>query len=125
MRAEKPTATPWQIRGMSDCVRIERRTDAGYLNIARCGTTKPGPHETDIGETWANAEFIVRACNSYEQLVEALRNLLSAEKLDDGWGRHLENARAAAEKILSQVEGKSVTQPSVETPEKVCAGERK
>jgi len=70
------TATPWQTRGMSDCVRIERRIDAGYLNIARCGTTKPGPHETDIQETWANAEFIVTACNSHDALVSALRGLV-------------------------------------------------
>ena len=96
------TPGPWKIRGMSDCVRIERRTDMGYLNIARCGTTKPGPHETDIEETWANAKLIVVA-------PELLAALKAWEKWysEDSTEFNREMARDLGLKAIAKAEGRA------------------
>lgn len=45
--------------------------------VASTGTKRPG------AEDHANAAYIVKACNAFPALVEALGNLLRDEKFDD------------------------------------------
>jgi len=58
----KPTPTPWK----SDSNSIRTKTRGNCIAITY------DPDGMDLEQARANAEFIVLACNSYEQLVEAL-----------------------------------------------------
>lgn len=75
MSNTKHTSTPWFAKRESwSTVYIEARIGGGILQeVAACGPTEAGSEQQD-----ANAAFIVRACNSHEQLVAALRGLLAA-----------------------------------------------
>jgi len=68
----KHTATPWHV----DQNRIDPGTDIrcqdGTMLAQVCG------HGKHADEKPANAEFIVRACNSYADMLVALRDLLAA-----------------------------------------------
>lgn len=58
-----------------------------------------------VAERKANAEFIVRACNSHEELVEALRDLLqviATDELIPESVSYMQQARAA----LAKAEGR-------------------
>lgn len=72
MSETKWTLGPWTQRGLSDHVRIERRNAVGYLNIARCGSCKPGRHEPEMAEVFANAHLIAAAPELYAALESAL-----------------------------------------------------
>lgn len=78
----KHTPSPWQLRGLSDHVRVEHVTAAGKTNVARCGSSKVGPREPSNEEVWANAHLIAAA----PELLEALKEL-EAEVADLRAGR--------------------------------------
>lgn len=63
----KHTPGPWTTRGLSDHVRVERVSPVGRINVARCGSSKPGPREPEIKEIWANASLIAAAPELLEE----------------------------------------------------------
>jgi hypothetical protein len=81
----KHTPGPWftKRQGFST-VYVEARLRDGWIQeVAACGPTEAGSEQQE-----ANAEFIVRACNSHDQLVAALkaaRDLIYAEVADGGY----------------------------------------
>jgi hypothetical protein len=95
------TPTPWVVEKNS--VNAE---NGSVVSIAECGLSAPGQSwsGTDYStreHQAANAEFIVRACNSHDQLVAALKAALATiedyvtyEHNGDPW---TEDARAMGE----------------------------
>jgi hypothetical protein len=59
------TPTPWSQEGLSIFV-------AGKVIIATC----PTPQKTGVFDCSANAEFIVRAVNSHDALLSALKQII-------------------------------------------------
>ncbi len=49
-------------------MRVELITPIGKINIARCGSSKPGPREPDAEQVWANARLFVAAVNFLDSL---------------------------------------------------------
>ena len=91
---------------------------------AERGTTHSGTIATLYGdgewwEIWsknagglaeANARFIVQACNSHDELVEALAELVRLKDDDSGWGSTLtvrEKAWDAARSALAKAQGEA------------------
>jgi hypothetical protein len=70
----KHTPGPWELRGLSDHVRVEHKTGVvSRINVARCGSSKPGPSEPrSHDEVWANARLIAAA----PELLEALKKFV-------------------------------------------------
>lgn len=69
MSETKFTPGPWLLRGLSDHVRVEHVTrELKRINVARCGSSKPGPREPAIEEVCANAHLIAAAPAMYEAL---------------------------------------------------------
>lgn len=91
----KHTATPWmEVRGrwVIPAAHAERKIggstdkakDRDYYAACIC-ITGDNPNRFAEGEPEANAAFIVRACNSHDKLVEALKrcvNRMTAELPD-------------------------------------------
>jgi hypothetical protein len=72
----KHTPTPWLIEG--GCVYAPNLEGTNRFSlIVHGGWQTAGVYRTDADELQANAAFIVRACNSHDALVEALRALLN------------------------------------------------
>jgi hypothetical protein len=67
------TPTPWTV--MADGRHIVRNTKDGTTIVADCG--EPSRHFVKEPEK-GNAAFIVRACNSHEALVAALKAAMPA-----------------------------------------------
>lgn len=93
------TPTPWAVEKNS--VNAE---NGSVVSIAECGFSVPGQSwsGTDYStkeHQAANAEFIVRACNSHDQLVETVRKLLR-EVGDKG----RPNVRTEAIKLLKELD---------------------
>ncbi len=61
------TPTPWRLEG--DCVVSGDDTD--YTLVADCERDPVWSPLLGVEETEANAQFIVRACNSHDDLLEA------------------------------------------------------
>ena len=55
-------------------------SNVGYINVARCGSSKPGPHEPSMAEVWANAEGIVALRNSASWLLGKAREAIEAQE---------------------------------------------
>jgi hypothetical protein len=73
------TPGPWELRGLSDHVRVEHKTGVvSRINVARCGSSKPGRSEPlTHDEVWANARLIAAAPEmlaALEQCAIACRN---------------------------------------------------
>lgn len=97
----KHTPGPWTANG--DMVNTKK----DCLYVAKCAG------DTDE-QAEANAEFIVRACNCHDELVEACKEFLKLEKFTSSlrtpdpngcWG-DLCNAFAIAKSAISKAEGK-------------------
>lgn len=94
----KHTPTPWHAPGMGEI------HDADHNLIAHIAFST-GEHDDDQVGTEADAKFIVRACNSHDQLVEALRDILSGwryirESHGDLYGVGWDRAQSKAEAAL-------------------------
>ena len=91
MSNAKHTPIPW---------RIERQSNGLYAVCAdlakRHGGSTPFSLATDIRV--ANAEFIVRACNSHADLLEACKDLVIAAEETGYAGLALARAKAAIAK---------------------------
>jgi hypothetical protein len=83
MKTVTHTPLPWRLR----------MNDSGMCNgVAVSATVLPpepftGPYIAEVGSSRANAEFIVRACNSHEELLAALKALtvacVSADSIEE------------------------------------------
>jgi len=105
MKTQNHTPTPWSINR-----KIKRFIDAGEKGdglICVCSCDPIGERDRAIGE--ADARFIVRACNSHTELVEALKdaefllrklaiNWKEAGSMTDSALRSADDARAALQK---------------------------
>ena len=85
------TPTPWRVANYSGMVAIESADGSCICAI--------GMDQGDGGVT-GSAEFIVTACNSYDALADALRNILNGLRLgkdDDSpyWDATITNAESA------------------------------
>lgn len=72
MGEHTPTPGPWTVSKSPDDMIV---CDSEGGSIADCAP--PGPWMT-LAEARANAAFIVKACNSYDALVKALRPFIEA-----------------------------------------------
>ena len=99
----KHTPGPWKREGY--LIIVDRKTRRRCAAIASICTTA-----TMIEKDWeANAEFIVRACNSHDDLLEACKAL--SEYVSGQWLEEWENrpnCLRIAEQAISQAEGKEV-----------------
>jgi hypothetical protein len=81
MSTTKHTPVPWT-RGVCNEIRQGTKTVGEYFArqklIASCFPTNGTKEELD--EVFANADFIVQACNAYDELVEQRYELLEACK---------------------------------------------
>lgn len=68
-----------------------------YIKVATCN--RKGP------EAWEDAEFIVKACNSHDALVEAIMSV--KRKLHFGTGGDWSNVIAIVEAAQAKVEGRA------------------
>jgi len=101
----KHTSGPWKVKewtygnGRESFLTIEGPTDA----IARTHLLyRPQePHTRHVEEEIANAEFIVRAVNSHDELVEALQNLHDACEY---WENQNDPVLADARKAIANAE---------------------
>ncbi len=86
--SKKHTPTPWHIATGYTQVKSEILDKEDFL-VAECFDRHKG-----------NAEFIVRACNSYDALVKALSNILKYKYRIDNkdWSEFKE-----AEKVLTEL----------------------
>lgn len=102
----KHTETPWEVDGME----VWAKTKQGRIRIADVGgsygyKTKDGI----IEEIKANAALIVRAVNTHDELLEAVKNLASlADSLVNGDGNdkigEWERALYAAQNAIRKAE---------------------
>jgi hypothetical protein len=102
MSNTKHTPTPWRlIEGnliKQDYRPIGLDDSSGVLIGSVCGHPSSGFYPTEE-EGAANAAFIVRACNSHEQLVNGLKNAL-----EDGDNGDWQSARRAIVEALTAAE---------------------
>ena len=76
------TPTPWRIRQEKDCRQIVTGEPVPW-RIAEI-IKDPGAHEQfDDTEEIANAEFIVRACNSHKKLLTLVRSYVTTYPLSE------------------------------------------
>lgn len=88
--SEKYTPGPWQIKAGTDGII---RSSADDRWIAKTSVSDPTGWDSDA----ANAEFIVRACNSHEDLLAACRAALEWRALDgDGISEPIRSRLIAA-----------------------------
>lgn len=96
----KRTPGPWRV----DRNRTIRTVADGSSNLV--AEVHNCPYDTPTSD--ANARFIVRACNSHDELVEALAELVRLKDDDSGWGSTLtvrEKAWDAARAALAKARG--------------------
>lgn len=84
----KHTPTPWHAPGMGEI------HDADHNLIAHIAFSA-GEHDDDQVGTESDAKFIVRACNSHYQLVDALK-FIANHSNDPGIVKYAEHTLAAA-----------------------------
>lgn len=103
------TALPWSVFAPSvECPGIESEDGVSIVVFAHClaPNEEAGVQGRTPEEARANAAFIVRACNSHDALVSALRDLVEIDRRDnltdpdqcatDAWREEaMANARAA------------------------------
>jgi hypothetical protein len=104
----KHTPTPWKLDkegGFTITDSSDRTSDAS--DIAYVNPEKENWGDKYDGDPEANGEFIVRAVNSHDALLEALRNCVKnftwPEFGDEGYGRAVEVFQQA-EAAISQAE---------------------
>ena len=98
----KHTPTPWEARPVPNA-KIIAIAEVGYMHHAEVFSRKHNNEPLD--ETaYANAEFIVRACNNHDALVAALENLDNAIN-EPSLGIDIIRASDKARAILRTVKG--------------------
>jgi monomeric isocitrate dehydrogenase len=92
----KHTKTPWHVASTTEIYYTGERTEQQRL-IAKCGEDEKLSNE----EVLANAEFIVKACNEYEQLRELLKEAMAlAGKADVMYSQHYTILKEKVQKAL-------------------------
>ena len=76
------TPTPWEIEPQTTTVVKPDKTNRIPSTIAIVKDPNDNMHQTEIAK--ANAEFIVRACNSHDALLKACKGLML--ELEKKWG---------------------------------------
>lgn len=97
----KHTPTPWKREGFSVVSHGERESHHWFLAECRPDNGKGTVKVDNEKEAIANAEFIVRAVNSHEALLQTAKELLKAikgEGMARNWGMW--------EQAIAQAEGK-------------------
>jgi hypothetical protein len=85
------TPTPWKLNRFKDCITVKEEN---------CILAEKPHGIGDAVNRWgANAEFIVHAVNCHDELVEALKKIVSGKLT--GYG-----VRMLAEKTLAKAEGR-------------------
>jgi hypothetical protein len=101
------TPTPWHVGGMGSAIAVHHKgqpfrvwaADGG--GVADVCTRRPMGLD-DAPEERANAAFIVRACNTHDELVAALNDLVVAHQSGRTiFTRELDAACAALAKVQS------------------------
>ena len=91
----KHTPGPWRSKDSTQVYSSGR-------HIADCGSRNPEGLPRHIGlEDAANAAFIVRACNSHDALVAALKDLFKHCAMIHKYGGEISNAKEADAAIKS------------------------
>ena len=80
----KHTPIPWAISDVGIGFEIEALVDGKLSIIAQTQQLRPNDRDVNHTERKANAAFIVRAVNSHDALVAALKELLEEHCCDDG-----------------------------------------
>jgi len=89
MKTQKHTPGPWHVRGR--LIEAPTKTVAALSKVTDCDAFR--------AESQANAEFIVRACNAHDGLVQELRNCLEIIEKDGIFREAICRARAALAKL--------------------------
>ena len=94
---DKPqhTATPWK--------SYNHYVLSSVGDIANCQIVQEGNPITPE-ESYANAEFIVKACNNHDALMEALKDCLAVLRLDSDMEEDFAEEIKKAKTALAQVE---------------------
>lgn len=94
---KKHTATPWSTCSEDKMLIIDKKDQV----IADCDME----NFIDIAE--GNAAFIVRACNSHDDLIKALKELVANEWAQDPESRNVRDEHLKEyERIIKKAEGK-------------------
>ncbi|MHC4464709.1 MAG: hypothetical protein ACYS30_25260 [Planctomycetota bacterium] len=114
----KHTPGPWVAELHEDCggllakhmaILTSQKNNAGRRDhIATVYAAAKNSEAEFRAEQLGNAEFIVRACNSHEKLLEACRALLEIVEplvVEDGWGHTAEPVRKARAAIAEAEKG--------------------
>lgn len=106
----KHTPTPWKTGGRIGSLNIDAENGRG---IATCGYTDTSDVTKSLAENVANAEFIVRACNSHDDLIHYLKRIAQIaeirqnENLNDATIHAItECMMSLAKEALAKAEGK-------------------
>jgi hypothetical protein len=65
VKQQAHTPGPWSAQGFGVFAHLDRRDSSHVLTVATCENAGPGM-------AYANAKFIVRACNAHDDLLAAL-----------------------------------------------------
>ena len=100
----KHTPGPWEKQTDSYSILAPERFDneEGGRIIAHITDDRP------LTEQWANAQFIVQACNSHYELLEALKKLVPITWNDGPLAKAYEAIGKQAEEAIAKAEGKEV-----------------
>lgn len=90
------TPTPWRLHERSNRAII---APTGHLIAEVTMCNKHIKTEDDRSETEANAAFIVTACNVHDDLVKALKDMLTYEGMDYNDDRRINAIQCAKEAL--------------------------
>ena len=103
MNKPKHTPTPWKYDPTWNLITA----DCGMIEVAACHTGERMRFKKNKGETAkANAEFIVKACNSYDDMLEALKAIFAYDwhdALDDEHGENESNEAKVLKKVRAAI----------------------
>jgi hypothetical protein len=108
MKAEH-TPIPYFVSVHDDNLDMVIRADSEYEPIVCNVSVESSWSEADVEQNAANAEFICRACNNHEQLIEALQNIAvnlgeEAVKRNDHVWQRITDSKNRAEAALALAE---------------------
>lgn len=106
MKKTNHTPTPWSYQ--SDDSQLIRNSKGDVICEVELPMNRERGYDTCNAEQEANAEFIVKAVNCHDELVEALKMLLACgivAKYPKDDGKTFLNARLYAEQALSKAKG--------------------
>jgi hypothetical protein len=94
------TPTPWAVELVAGSYKRPAFVRAGEKIVASCGGDQLKPDQPSIAEARENAEFIAKACNSHDALVDVAEEVLASATVETP-EKLLAMARAALEAAKS------------------------